>query len=170
MLPCLPLRNRAGIWENVCGWWWLGLFRALDSSTPPVSADAGGRGAVCVCGAVQPPSPAQPHSSGRGKRLTRSRGVPGKQLCSAVHSPGMKARGLCLLQAEQVYSYAQFPGAVPKGGSLDSRFTTAVSSACVPCQPYHLNGQRIYIKLQLFFECLLLFIWRQMRGDSSQVM
>lgn len=127
---------------------------------------------LCVCvGLYIPPSPAQSRSSNGGKGVTQSRGVPQENSCSLLSTlKVLNTTGCVCCEAEQVDSYAEFPGPVPKGGSLYLRFTTAVKSAYVSCQPYHLNGQGIYIKLQLFFECLLLFIWRQMRGDSSQMM
>lgn len=83
---------------------------------------------LCVhVGLDIPPSPAPSCSSNRGKVVTQSRGVPQENSFSLLSTlKVLNTMGSVCCEAEQVYSYAEFPGRVPKGGSLYLRFTTAV--------------------------------------------
>lgn len=106
------------------GWAFLGHCITLEHQYLLVQEEE----ELCVCvGLYIPPSPAQSCSSNRGKRVTQSRGVPWENNFSLLSTlKVLNTVGCVCCEAEQVYSYAEFPGAVPKGGSLYLRFTTAV--------------------------------------------
>lgn len=79
-----------------------------------------------MCGSVYSPEPRSVMLI-QQREKGQSRDVPWENsFCLLSALKVLNTIGCVCCEAEQVYSYAEFPGALPKGGSLYLRFTTAV--------------------------------------------